>query len=146
MLLDSGLEMLVQEHWQEVGVEKERMPLAVDWTRYRKLEDQGILLVLGARRNERLIGYNAFFYLPHLHYSTTQLAGCDAIYVTRKHRMSGAGIALIDRAERDLAERAKPDWCRITYHDRHGIELLGKVLRKRGYVASDTTYGKMVRA
>jgi Acetyltransferase (GNAT) family len=143
VLLDDGLNGLIEEHWEEVAVHKAEMPLAVDWERYHRLEDMHILKVLGARQNETLIGYSAFFDLPHLHYGTTPHAACDAIYVLKRHRLSGAGIGLIDQAERDFT--APGEWRRITYHDRCGIELLGPVLRKRGYVATDVTYSKMVR-
>lgn len=144
-LLDDGMTDLVHEHWLEVGVHRQEMPVAVDWERYRQLEEKQILSVLAARLDGGLIGYAAFFYLPHLHYNSTQLAACDAIFVRKTQRKTGAGLRLIEMAETEFKARAAPDWVRITYHDRVGIELLGPVLRKRGYIATDTTYGIMTR-
>ena len=146
ILLDDGLAELVRQHWEEVGVHKDEMPLACNWDRYQNLEDQDILKILAVRADGDFIGYNSFLYLPNLHYDTTDFANGDAIYVLRARRSSGAGLALIDRAERHIAELANGRWCRIIYHDRHGVELLGPVLRRRGYVATDTVYSKMVRA
>lgn len=145
-MLESGLDDLVHAHWEEVGVHKAEMPVSVDWERYADLETKGILKLMGARLKGRLIGYSSFFYLPHLHYQTTALAGNDAIYVLKRVRGAGAGIRMIDMAQEYFTKLAAPGWCRITYHDRAGVELLGPVLRKRGYIATDTTYSRMVRA
>src|SRR6266851_6357508 len=144
-LLDDGLEALVAEHHAEVGVHKDTMPLAVDYDRYQLLEDQDILHCLAARRGETLIGYNIFLVLPHIRYARTLTASCEAIFVTQRHRKGGAGIRLIDTAEADLKLWAKPDYCRIVYHDRAGVELLGPVLKRRGYALRDLVYDKMAR-
>lgn len=144
-LIEDGLPVLIGAHWEEVGVHKREMPLAVDWERYANLENQKILRLLGAWLDDNLIGYSAFFYLPHLHYQTTALAANDAIFVAKPFRRTSAGSKLILKAEADFPKESAPGWCRITYHDRAGIELLGPVLRKRGYIATDTTYSLMVK-
>ena len=146
-LLDDGLAELVRLHWEEVGVHKDEMPLDPDWEGYQEDETAGKLRLLGGRIDGVLAGYHSLYVLKgHRHYRSTPQALSDAIYVLRARRSSGAGLALIDRAERHFAELANGRWCRIIYHDRHGVELLGPVLRRRGYVATDTVYSKMVRA
>lgn len=145
-LLDDGMADLVREHWEEVGVHKDEMPLAVDWDKYQRLEDEGMLRVLGARRGKRLVGYNSFMVMPHIHYSGTMHALGDAIFVTTPARRSGVGVRLIQVAERLLAEIARPGYVRIVYHDKAHLELLGPTLRKLGYGAIETVYDKVVRA
>lgn len=146
-LLDAGLERLVRQHWREVGVHKREMPLAVAWEEYRLRERDGIVKILAARRRGRLIGYNSFLLLTgHLHYGTTVHAMGDAIFVPKRLRGTGVGIRLIDQAETDLAAMFPGRWVRILYHDKNDIELLGPVLRRRGYTAFETMWDKMVRA
>lgn len=145
-LLDDGLADLVFAHHAEVGVHQREMPLECDWDKYQTLEDQSILRTLAARLAGKLIGYNSFMVLPHLHYRSTPHAMGDAIYVTKRYRHTGAGIALIERAERDLADLVKPQLCRIIYHDKAFLEFLGPVLKKRGYVHQENIWDKMARA
>lgn len=145
-LLDDGLATLVRQHWEEVGVHKDKMPLDCDWERYQALEDGKILKILAARRDDVLVGYNSFMVLPHLHYATTVHALGDAIFVPRALRHTGIGVELIDRAERDLTAQHAPGWVRIVYHDKAHLEYLGPVLRKRGYGHIEAIYDKMVRA
>jgi GNAT superfamily N-acetyltransferase len=145
-LLDDGMADLVRQHHAEVGVYKKQMPLDVNWEEYQAKEDQGMLHTLGGRINGKLVGYNAFFVTPHIHYWSTLHALGDAIYVLPKHRRSGIGILLIDKAERDLVERAKPGWLRIWYHDKVDLKLLGPVLVKRGYKHNEDCYDKVVRS
>lgn len=146
VLLDDGLEALVREHWEEVGVHKDKMPLACDWERYQEVEDKGILQILAARREGILTGYNSFCVLPHLHYRTTITALNDAIFVPRRHRISGVGVRLVERAEIDLATRYSPGWVRIVYHDKANLEYLRPLMERRGYGHVESIYDKMVRA
>lgn len=145
-LLDDGLEKLVREHWRLVGEYKHVMPLDPDWEGYRKLELDGMMKILAARRRGRLIGYNSFLLLPgHLHYRTTVHVIGDAIFVTKPLWHSGAGAALVDRAETDLAEMFPGRNVRIRYHDKYELRFLDKMLLKRGYRQSEIILDKMVR-
>lgn len=146
-LLDDGLEDLVREHWKLVGEYKAQMPLAVDWDGYRRDEAAGRIRILSARLRDRLIGYNSFIVIPgHLHYRTTVHALGDAIFVTKKMWHTGAGAALVDRAETDLAEMFRGHNVRIRYHDKYDLRFLEKMLKKRGYRHSELILDKMVRA
>lgn len=145
-LLDDGLADLVRQHWEEVGVHKDKMPLACDWDRYQQVEDAGFLKILAARRGDELIGYNSFMVMPHLHYMTTLTALGDAIFVPVHLRRTGVGVELIDLAETGLAEMGKGGWVRIVYHDKAHLEYLGPVLRKRGYGLIESIFDKMVRS
>jgi len=61
---------------------------------YRDLEKGGILYVLGAFLNEKLIGYSVLF--PHLlHHRNIQVVINDAIFVAKEHRKTGAGRKLL---------------------------------------------------
>jgi GNAT superfamily N-acetyltransferase len=147
-LRDEGLAEIIAKHWDEVGVHKDDVPLAIDWERYHKLEKDGILRLMAARRAEKLVGYASFLVLPHLHYSTTLHAMNDAIYVDPSVR--GIGIKLIRAAEKLLAELARPRPVRILYHAKLHVEeergTLARVFEALGYKAFETSHDKVVRA
>ncbi|HEX9472508.1 MAG TPA: GNAT family N-acetyltransferase [Bradyrhizobium sp.] len=143
-LLDDGLADLVRAHWEEVGVHKDKMPLDVNWKKYQDQEDARVLRILAARLDDKLIGYSSFIVVGgHLHYWSTPHAHGDAIYVDKALRHTGAGIALIDRAETDLKAEFAPGYVRILYHDKAFLEFLGPVLRKRGYTHQENIWDKM---
>lgn len=148
-LLDDGLEaMIVQNHWPEVGVHKDIVSVAIDWPKYRRLEADNILYVMGVRRGGELVGYASYTVMPHLHYSTTLHAMNDAIFVQPEVR--GAGIGLIRAAERALARVASPNWIRIIYHAKLEVAAergtFARVFERLGYKAFETSHDKLVRA
>jgi GNAT superfamily N-acetyltransferase len=147
-MMEAGLPAIVAAHWEEVGIHKDDVPLAVDWKKYQQIEAGGILKIMSARRDGRLVGYASYLVLPHLHYSTTLHAMNDAIYVDAAER--GTGIRLIKAAERGLAEMAAPGVCRIVYHAKLHVEAergtLARVFDRLGYRAFETTHDKIVRA
>lgn len=147
-LLDDGLAEIVAKHWNEVGVHMADVPLAVDWDRYYRLEADGILKLMAARRGEELVGYASYLVMPHLHYSTTLHAMNDAIFVDPSVR--GLGIKLIRAAEKGLAELARPRPIRILYHAKLHVEkergTLARVFEALGYKAFETSHDKVVGA
>lgn len=123
-LLEDGLAARVEAHWQEVGRNKDLIPWSVDWAKYQALEDQSVLRILAARSPAgKLLGYNAFFVQPHLHYSTTRFAINDAIYLTPGERGStGIGVRLILEAERGLKPQ-DGSVVKIVYHAKTYVHL-----------------------
>lgn len=148
-LLDEGLAALVAEHWQEVGVHKEQVPLDVDWEGYQFDEENGLLKTIGAWRGSRLVGYASYYVLAHRHYRRTLHALNDAIFVLPGER--GAGIALIRRAETLLASLAPPDFphVRIIYHAKRHVAAerggFAKVFERLGYGLFESSHDKVVR-
>lgn len=146
VLRDDGLERLVRDHWEEVGVYKDGMPLDCNWDEYQRCEDAGTLRILAARVDGHLIGYNSFMVLRHMHYWSTWHALGDAIYVDKEYRKTGAGIGLIERAEIDLAKSVTPNSIRFIYHDKAFLDYLRPILTKRGYTHQENILDKLVSA
>ena len=146
ILLDNGLAELVTQHWEEVGVHKDEMPLDVDWDGYFEDEEADKLRLLGGRIDGVLVGYHSLFIVKsHRHYKSTPHAMSDAIYVLPEHRKSGLGIELIDKAERDILGEFAPRYVRIWYHDKAGLRLLGPVLKRRKYGLIEECWDKVTR-
>jgi GNAT superfamily N-acetyltransferase len=62
---------LFQQHWQELGSNRDAIPLDPDWDRYFALEGAGSLRVMTARAGDMLAGYIFNIVGPHLHYRST---------------------------------------------------------------------------
>lgn len=126
ILLDEGIEDLVRREWEEVAVDRERMPLVLDWDEYRKLEELKLFRCMGCRRDGELIGFNSFVLMPgHLHYKTTPHAMNDAIYVAPTER-GITGIRLILEAERQIQALFAPKAVRVLYYSKDSMVFGGR--------------------
>lgn len=117
--IDEGVEDLLVLHWEEVANDKDIVPFAPDWERYRHMEKMKQFRALGAWRGGKLIGYNAFFTFAPYHYRRTSHAMNDIIYVDPAER-GEAGIRLILNAERDLF---RDGIIKIMYHSKVNVFL-----------------------
>jgi hypothetical protein len=87
------LKALYPEHWAEIAIDKERLPLDPDYERYLMLAEHGMLHLVTVRDAGALIGYHLAILQPHLHYRTSKTAFTDIYFVKRDYR-AGTGIGL----------------------------------------------------
>ena len=146
-LLDEGVEEMLAAHWKEVAVDQELIPLAPDWDRAFKLQQMGILRTAALRRDGRLIGYNAFHVLPHIHYRYTVHAVNDVVFVDPSER-GQAGLKLIRGTEQLLREQGV---VKISYHTkvhtRVGVKqrsTVGDILSRLGYRLDEEIYSLLL--
>lgn len=85
------LKPLLEEHWQELAVNKEERPLDVDWDNYINLNNLGLMKIYTARKEGELVGYATFVVTTNLHYRTWKCATCDVYFVNPLYRKSGVG-------------------------------------------------------
>lgn len=145
----SGVADLLALHWEEVALNKDAVPLAPDWQRYRLLESAGVLKSVVMRQGGQLVGYDVFFVQPTLHYSTCVWALNDILYLAPEHRRGRAGILLIDAAERMLREIGVQ---KVIYHTKLHLDLgrhtggdtVGRLLTHRGYAHIENVWAKML--
>jgi hypothetical protein len=144
--LSDGLEDLLAAHWEEVALNRDDIPLAVDWSRYRQLERMGVLKALSMRKAGRLVGYNVFFVQPPIHYSTSVWAVNDILYLTPAERRGMAGARMIREAERRFFGEMK--LAQIIYHTKLHLKLgarervLGDLLRAMRYTQTEEVFAK----
>lgn len=70
------------------------------------MDAKGILLILTARDESRLVGYYLAFVFPHVHYETSGLMSfTDVYYLKPEYRRGETGAVLFAEAERVLRER-----------------------------------------
>ena len=104
VLVASGLEDLAVAHWEEVEIDKEHVPLALDLERARAFEKVGQHATAALRREGVLVGYAAFTLMTAMFHRHTLHAFCSAVYVDPASR-GPASLWLIDWCEKALADR-----------------------------------------
>lgn len=95
---------LLEEHWQEIALNKEKIRLNPDWERYHCLEDEGLLKIFTAREEGKLVGYFVVVASKGLHYKDHVFAVNDIIYLHPDYRKGRTGIKLIQFAEKCLQQ------------------------------------------
>jgi hypothetical protein len=139
-LLDDGVEELLYDHWREVGLDHDNVPLDPDWERARCLERMGILHTAALRRDGKLLGYNAFHVTPHIHYRSVIFAVNDVLFVDPDGR-GIAGVKLVKGVEPMLAALGVR---KVYYHTKVHVPLTGDLLGKLGYSHIENIYSKTI--
>lgn len=96
---------LWEPHYQEVGQNKEKMILDPDIDKLDRLNSQGRLHIVTARKEGELVGYHASIIDTLVHYKNI-LAGISDLYWIRKDCRNGtAPIRLFQEVEKTLKAR-----------------------------------------
>lgn len=96
---------LWQAHYDEIGTDKDRIPLAPDLEGYQTLDGSGRLHIVSARRDGVLIGYIFALVGAHLHYRTTLFANLDIYYIAPACRRGALALRMFREMERSLKAR-----------------------------------------
>lgn len=96
---------LWKDHWEEIAIHRDAIPLDPDVAEYQRLDNEGVLAVVVARCEGRVVGYYISFVKSHLHYRTTLHAFTDVYYVVPDFRKGFCGIRLIEAAMKHWRER-----------------------------------------
>lgn len=148
-LLADGLEEMLFDHWQEVGLDHDAVPLAPDWVHYRDMEKQGIFRIVAMRDAGLLIGYSAFFVNRHLHYRHTLHAVNDYFWLSPERRRGWAGVRLFRDSERLMQGLGV---VKMMYHIKPHVMLgatksgtAGDILLRLGYRHAEDCYSKILK-
>jgi len=98
------IEPLLKQHWDEIALNKDTIKLNPHWKKYAMLDQNNMLRVYTARKDEELIGYFVVILESSLHYMDHTFAHNDVIFLTKKYRKGLTGVKLIKYAEECLAE------------------------------------------
>lgn len=97
---------LFPKHWEDLALDRDKIDLAVDSAKYEQMDDLGILHIVTARKEGRLIGYFLSFLMAHPHYKNAGLmAVADVYYLLPEARPGGTGAKLFAAVENFLRER-----------------------------------------
>ena len=131
---------LLEEHWEEVALNKDKIKINPDWEAYFSLESQGKLDIFTARDEGVLVGYFVVFVYAHIHYKDHLFAKNDLIYLSPSHRKGFTGIRLIKFAEKCLKE----DGVSVLVVNTKNHRPFHKVMQFLGFSSSETLYSKYI--
>jgi GNAT superfamily N-acetyltransferase len=96
---------LLPRHWEELALEKDKVPLDPNWRRYAELDAVGAISLVTMRQSGRLVGYSIMFVMPGLHYMGCLEARMDIFWVAPEVRGRMGGLRLFRAHERELRRR-----------------------------------------
>ena len=136
------LKQLLDEHYKELALNQDKVPLSPQWDLYDAHEKNGRLVYVALRERGELIGYVISIVAPGLHYSTCLTAHMDILFVRPSKRDSGArgALMLVDTLEAELRRRGVQRWFMGTKLHKD----IGAVFRRRGFEAVEMTYTKWI--
>lgn len=123
-------------HWQEIAIHRDVIALDPDLEQYAAMQAAGMLCLLIARCEGRMVGYYASIIKPHLHYRTVLHAFTDVYYLLPEFRKGRNGIRLIDAAKRVWRERGVKKAFTATKKHLN----MGPVLLATGWEQTEDTY------
>jgi len=136
------VDSLLQMHYEEVALNKDRKKLLPKWEEYRVMEVIGKLVVYTARDDGKLIGYAAFFINTHMHYGEFTTAINDVVFLHPDYRKGSAGYKLIKYADDQLSNRPGID--HVFWHVKVKNDWT-PILKRLGYVEEEIIAGKSLK-
>ena len=92
-------------HWEELALNKDKVPLDPQYEVYLERENAGQVLFVCGREAGQIIAYFVGFVMPGLHYKTCLTLQMDIFWVHPQARGKGAGIKLFEFVERCAKDR-----------------------------------------
>jgi L-amino acid N-acyltransferase YncA len=127
-------------HWDEIAVEKHRMPMRPDVAAYQRLEAAGQLQILVARDDGRMVGYLLTVIRPHLHYADVLCGFEDAYFLAKSHRRGMTGIKLIKEAIRHMQAAGAQ---KAFFMTKAALDM-GAIFERLGFTKCDILYSKWI--
>jgi GNAT superfamily N-acetyltransferase len=88
------LKPLFPLHWEELGLNRDKVPLDPNYGEYLRRHHAGMVLMVTAREDGQLCGYSVNFIAPGLHYQRTLTLTTDIYWVKPDARGANIGVAL----------------------------------------------------
>lgn len=102
--VENDIRPLIQKHWEDIALNKDKIKLNPDWDAYYVLEQAGVLKIFTAREGDKLVGYFVVIIQYNMHYKDHLFASNDIIFLHPDYRKGRTGIKLIQFAEKCLKE------------------------------------------
>lgn len=137
----SDIQPLLVEHWQELALYQDDIPLDPDYEIYSAMDKAGALALYTVRHghNKRLVGYAIYFLRKHHHYKNHKWAVSDVVLVEKEHRNMGLGNGLFAFVEADLKASGVDVMVTMTKVAHPELAFL---LESRGHGKAEVNYSK----
>jgi GNAT superfamily N-acetyltransferase len=140
---------LLEQHWEEIALDKHRIKLAIDKDRYKELADRGVLHIVTVRdANDqkwaydpgKLIGYHVGIINSHLHYKNDLHGFTDIFFVHPDYRKGRIGINLFKFVEKSMKERGV---VKLMTAVKLHMDV-GKIFEHLGWTPTERLYSKVL--
>lgn len=128
-------------NYAETGLDPERLPYAPDWMQCLQYEPTGDLILITARKRDKLIGYALGLVGPFKHSKDKIYADLDTIWLRPDNRSGFVGLKLIKKWEDEVIKRGNISFILVNSSHKHPI---GALLKRRGYQPVETVYYKNI--
>ena len=139
--VEKDIKPLLQDHWEEIALNKSAIKLNPDWEAYHSLEDSGILKVFTVRSDGELIGYFVVLIRNHIHYKDHVFAANDVLFLKQEYRKGLTGAKLMRFAEKCLKE----DGVSVLVVNTKRHKPFDGLLEWLGYSHVENVYSKYLR-
>lgn len=137
--LAQDIHQLAPLHWEALGLDKDKIKHDLDYEKYAKMAEMGMIFCVTVRDDDRLVGYAIFFVIIHMHYKSSGLmAMTDMYYLLPKYRKGGIGAKMFLESEKGLKARGvvrAHTSCKV--HEDHS-----ELLKALGWTNTDLTFSK----
>jgi GNAT superfamily N-acetyltransferase len=99
------LKPMFPRHWEELALNKDRVPLDPQYETYLVRDALGEVMLVTVREDGNLVGYFVGFVAPALHYKTCLTLTMDIFYIWPEARGAGAGFHLFKAVEKEARRR-----------------------------------------
>lgn len=96
---------LLPLHWEELALNKDKVPLDPQYDQYLARDAAGQVLVVTLRDEGRLVGYFIGFIAPGLHYQTCLTLTMDIFWTHPDIRGGFAGVRIFRAVEKEAKRR-----------------------------------------
>lgn len=131
---------LYPEHWEELALDKDYVPLSPLYEVYDAMDAAGEVMVVTLRSAGKLAGYFIGFVKPHLHYSTCLTLTLDIFRVLPEYRNGSAGLKLFKAVEDEATRRGVQ---RIYVGSKCHMDA-SVIFERLGYEPVEKYYSKMI--
>jgi len=139
--VEKNIKPLLQDHWEEIAVNKSVIKMNPDWEAYHNLEDNGALKIFTARSDGELIGYFVVLIRSHIHYKDHVFAANDVLFLKQEYRKGLTGAKLMKFAEKCLKE----DGVSVLVVNTKRHKPFDGLLEWLGYSHVENVYSKYLR-
>jgi hypothetical protein len=132
---------LFKQHWREIALNQDKVPLDPDWQRYFDYDLAGVLKCLTVRSNGILVGYVFMLVYPHLHYASTLCAVTDMFWLDPAYRRGLAGYRMLATMKKSLQDAGvKVVYANTKLHFEADRGTIGKLFERLGFKPTETLY------
>jgi len=131
---------LLEKHWEEIAIYKDKIKLNPNYEQYRVLQDNGMMHICTARDDSVLVGYFITFIVPNMHYQHIRTASNDILFLHPEYRKTLVGYGIIKYA---IGKLSTMDVDVISIHEKLQHSL-APVMKRLGFEHKENTYMKYV--